>query len=87
MLLRRVSEHGKDQNCFGVGLDFLIVVFGVFMGLQAQQWAGDRKRRAMEAAYIARLHEEVLELQALRSPIVEYRKRWSAGLETLSAGL
>ncbi|KPP82571.1 MAG: hypothetical protein HLUCCA04_00505 [Oceanicaulis sp. HLUCCA04] len=87
MILRRLTKHVKDQNWFAVGLDFLIVVLGVFIGLQVQQWAGERERRATESAYTARLHEEVVELQALRRPIIDYRKRWSAGLETLTAGL
>ncbi len=35
MLLRRVTEHVKTQNWFAVGLDFLIVVVGVYIGIQA----------------------------------------------------
>jgi hypothetical protein len=35
MLLRRMIEHVKAQNWFAVGLDFFIVVTGVFIGLQA----------------------------------------------------
>ena len=27
MLLRRITEHVKDQNWFAVALDFVIVVF------------------------------------------------------------
>jgi len=37
MLLRRITKHVKDQNWFAVGLDSLIVVDGVFVGLQVQQ--------------------------------------------------
>jgi hypothetical protein len=33
MILRRVMEHVKAQNWFAVGLDFLIVVFGVYTGV------------------------------------------------------
>ena len=41
MLLRRVIDHVKDQNWFAVTLDFIIVFFGVFVGLQAQEWRED----------------------------------------------
>jgi len=34
MLLRRVIEHVKAQNWFAVAIDFVIVVVGVFVGLQ-----------------------------------------------------
>ena len=38
MLLRRVTKHIKDQNWFAVFLDFLIVVFGVYIGVQVGNW-------------------------------------------------
>ena len=34
MLLRRITKHIKEQNWFAVGIDFVIVVFGVFIGIQ-----------------------------------------------------
>lgn len=43
MLLRRFSEHIKGQNWFAVALDFLIVVFGVFIGFQLNTWNDSRK--------------------------------------------
>ena len=38
MLLRRLTKHVKDQNWLAVALDFLIVVVGVFLGLQLGNW-------------------------------------------------
>ncbi len=38
MLLRRVIEHVKAQNWTAVGLDFVIVVTGVFIGIQVANW-------------------------------------------------
>jgi len=42
MLSRRISSHIKAQNWLGVGLDFLIVVVGVFLGLQVSNWNAAR---------------------------------------------
>ena len=42
MLLRRLTKHIQDQNWFAVGIDFLIVVVGVFIGLQVQEWSAAR---------------------------------------------
>ena len=33
MLLRRVIEHVNTQNWFAVGIDFVIVVVGVVIGI------------------------------------------------------
>ena len=38
MLLRRITQHVKDQNWFAVGIDFWIVVVGVFFGIQIGNW-------------------------------------------------
>lgn len=55
MILRRVTKHVQDQNWFAVGIDFLIVVTGVFIGIQVANWNGERVARSDEAGYLARL--------------------------------
>jgi hypothetical protein len=49
----------KDQNWFAVAIDFAIVVFGVYVGLQVQEWSDLRALEASEAQYLAELHEEI----------------------------
>jgi len=66
VLLRRITEHVKAQNWFAVGLDFLIVVAGVFIGLQVQQWALERERLQNENEYLTRLHGEAEQLMETR---------------------
>jgi hypothetical protein len=34
MILRRVIQHVRNQEWTAIGIDFLIVVFGVFMGIK-----------------------------------------------------
>ena len=51
MILRRLTKHVKDQNWFAVGLDFVIVVTGVFIGLQASNWNDDRETRQRAAVF------------------------------------
>lgn len=38
MILRSITQHVKAQNWFAVGLDFVIVVAGVFLGIQIGNW-------------------------------------------------
>ena len=42
MLLRRVIEHFKKQEWTAIVLDFVIVVFGVFIGFQLTEWNAER---------------------------------------------
>ena len=54
MLLRRITQHVKEQNWFAVALDFLIVVIGVGAAMLGQQWISNGQQRAdMRVAEIA----------------------------------
>jgi hypothetical protein len=46
MILRRVMAHVKAQNWFAVAIDFVIVVVGVFIGIQFSNWNEARGERA-----------------------------------------
>ncbi|MEM6912910.1 MAG: hypothetical protein AAF511_02930 [Pseudomonadota bacterium] len=74
MILRSLTEHVRTQNWFAVGLDFLIVVIGVFIGLQVQSWSNFRSERALEQIYMEQLYTEVIELQAIRSVVLKNRQ-------------
>ena len=87
MLFRRVAEYLREHNWTAVAIDFVVVVIGVFLGMEAQQWAEERGRVRLEAAYTQRLHDEVVELQATRSPLVNIRERWHSGLKTATEAL
>lgn len=43
MRLRHISKNVRSQNWLAVFLDFLIVVFGVFIGIQLGNWNSARK--------------------------------------------
>ena len=55
MLLRRVMEHVRSQNWFAVVLDFVIVVFGIFIALQVDAWRISENERDLERQYLERL--------------------------------
>jgi hypothetical protein len=80
MLFGRLNQHIKHQNWFAVGLDFFIVVVGVFIGLQVQQWTNDRERQQREFKYLERLHEEILRTNELREFNVAQRITTLKGL-------
>lgn len=55
MFLRRITEHVKTQNWTAVGLDFVIVVVGVFIGIQVSNWNDARALREREQVYLEQL--------------------------------
>lgn len=59
MILSRVIEHVKAQNWTAVALDFVIVVMGVFVGLQVQEWNTARSDRARGRHYLERINADL----------------------------
>ena len=59
MLLRRVIEHVKTQNWTAVGLDFVIVVVGVFIGIQVANWNEARAEAKLGQSYTSRLLADI----------------------------
>ncbi len=87
MLLRRVIEHVKAQNWTAVVLDFVIVVVGVFMGIQVSNWNQQRIDREREEELLVRLHGETLELTQQRKEVAALPRRRKEVLKTVQLSL
>ena len=59
MILRRVREHVAHHNWFAVAVDFIIVVVGVFVGIQASNWNQARLDRRQAREYRAMLQSDL----------------------------
>ncbi|GJL91341.1 hypothetical protein [Hyphococcus sp.] len=55
MILRRVIAHFRKQEWTAIALDFLIVVVGVFIGIQVANWNAARADRELGRDYTHRL--------------------------------
>src|SRR5688500_3387780 len=60
MRLRRITAHLKDQNWIAVLLDFVIVVLGVFVGLQVSNWNEARHDAVRGDEYLERIHSDLM---------------------------
>lgn len=73
MILRSVTQHVKDQNWFAVFLDLLIVVFGVFIGMQVSNWNQQRAGEKQALVLIERLYADLENDQAVLANILAYQ--------------
>ena len=80
MILSRVIEHVKQQHWTAVFLDFVIVVMGVFIGIQVANWNENRKAIADERIFVQRLHDDVVEAEAKSARLRERRFGQSKGI-------
>ena len=59
MLLRRFAKHLKTQDWTAITIEFGIVVLGVFVGLEVQNWNQSRIEREAAVTYHGRILEEI----------------------------
>lgn len=89
MLLSRVIEHVKAQNWTAIGIDFVIVVVGVFIGIQVANWNEVRNNKAGLVASLGRLDKEVSRNIDMIDNVLrhfnESREDFSQGREALNA--
>lgn len=62
-MLRRFLSNVREQKWMAIAVDLVIVVLGVFLGLQAQQWAENQKQRAQQERYMERLSADFTALE------------------------
>ncbi len=74
MLLRRIAEHVKAQNWFAVFLDFMIVVVGVFIGIQVANWNQTRADHQTEATYLELLCGDLRSTMANAETQIEFEQ-------------
>ena len=75
MLLRRVIEHVKAQNWTAIAIDFVIVVVGVFIGIQVANRNTARLEQEAERRLVAQLAADV-------DTAIERREDWLERMAT-----
>lgn len=73
MILRRMAEGIKTQDWGVVLVELVVVVFGIFIALQVDDWNKARQDRADEKAFINQFHVDLLLSEALASRVQERR--------------
>ncbi len=59
MILRRVISHVQDQNWTAIVIDLMIVVLGVFLGIQIGNWNEARKNEARGNFHLERILDDL----------------------------
>lgn len=70
MLLRRVIEHVREQSWTAIAIDFVIVVIGVFVGIQVANWNEERVERQLVRGHLTEIAEDLRTYLELDEAIV-----------------
>ena len=82
MILRRLAEAIQQQNWFVVLLEVMIVVVGIFIGLQVDDWNQERLNRVNETIY---LQEFLEDFEANRAQLKESIGAFEEILDSITA--
>ena len=83
-MIRRITERSAHHDWFAVAIDLCIVIAGVFLGMQANNWNEARIDRARARSYHARLVEDLRRTEWLsQASIAYYRDVRTHALATL----
>ncbi len=61
MRYRRLVEHLQTQNWMAIGIDLVIVIVGVFIGIQVANWNDDRATQRRAVVFTERLKDDLRE--------------------------
>jgi hypothetical protein len=82
MILRRLSEAIRRQDPATVTVELLVLIVGIALGLQVDQWNDQRKQRQLEQTLIDRLYVDFEQIeQRLIGSIDQYEDFLSAIVE------
>lgn len=74
MILRRIIEHVKAQNWTAIAIDFFIVVFGVFIGIQVSNWNDAQENQRRGAEFADQLRDDLRVEAWSYARLVEYNR-------------
>jgi len=59
MILRRLSQSLKEQNWTAIVIEFILLVSGVFLGIQVANWNAERVDASRATAYLERIRDDI----------------------------
>ena len=85
MIIRRLARSLKDQNWTTIVIEFVLLVLGVFLGIQAANWNEVRRDQTMEAEYLVRLTRDFRAIDVrLQENVARWERKASASVRVLA---
>lgn len=89
MILNRIASGIKNQDWFVVFVELMIVVVGIYVGLQVDDWQKEREQKAIAETYVSQLITEMETIRDIHRERIKYVRKVmvyaEAALATLEA--
>ncbi len=87
MILRRFTASMKKQDWAAIAIELVVVVVGVFIGLQASNWNQDRETDQRATVFTQHLNEDLREEAWGYQLMIEYNQQVRANAERAEGAL
>jgi len=87
MILRSITKHVREQNWLAVGIDFLIVIVGVFIGIQVANWNESRLEAQEEVLLVDRIRADFERIEEDAERSLAYHQARASDLKILVRSL
>lgn len=87
MILRRLTQSLKEQNWTAIVIEFVLLVAGVFLGMQVSNWNAERELRKKSEIFTIRLRGDLRREYWLEQVMVEYNRQVRRNAEQTLAAL
>lgn len=81
MILRRLSQSLKEQNWTAIVIEFVLLVSGVFLGIQVSNWNAERETKQKAEVFTQRLKADLREEAFGYQYLIEYNRDVLASAE------
>ena len=85
MILSRITQALRQQNWIAVALELVIVVVGVFIGMQVSNWNAMQAEKRLGRAYTERLREDLMKDLAAHRAVITYYTAVQESVEQANA--
>jgi hypothetical protein len=79
MILRRRAQNLREQNWTAIGIEFVLLVLGVFLGIQVANWNEQRLDQQLAQRYLADIASDI------RSDLNELARVQDSALDRMAA--
>lgn len=81
MILRRFSQSLKEQNWTAIAVEFVLLVAGVFLGIQAANWNEERSERALVRGHLSEILQDLRTHEAIGEDLIDSAKMRIAAVD------
>ena len=78
MILRRLAQNLKQQNWTAIWIEFVLLVAGVFLGLQVSNWNEERETKQRAAVFTERLRDDLRKEAWAYEDLIQYSRETNA---------